>query len=91
MAYDPNPILGENRRGLRWYQIIALLVITVSLLFIAIATLQSAEADREQACWARASTMAQLAALSEIDANVDWALEGFKECLMEFKGDDKKN
>jgi hypothetical protein len=35
--------------------------------------------------------MAQLAALSEIDASVDWALEGFKECLMEFKGDDKKN
>ena len=87
MAYDPNPILGENRRGLRWYQIIA---ITVSLLLIAIATLQSAEADREQACWTRATAYSTMLTshLPLDDVQDEAAHQRIEECNERFPRDD---
>ena len=90
MAYDPNPVLGENRRGLRWYQIIALLVITVSLLLIAIATLQSAEADREQACWTRATAYSTMLTshLPLDDVQDEAAHQTIEECNERFPRDD---
>ncbi len=90
MAYDSNPILGENRRGLRWYQIIALLVITVSLLLIATATLQSAKANREQACWTRVTAYSTMLAshLPLDDVQDEAAHQRIEECNERFPRDD---
>ena len=59
MDFDPNPATGERKRsGPRWYSRVAFFVIALLLLFNALAMFANAEANDEQACYARAQAAA---------------------------------
>ena len=59
MDFDPNAATGErNRSGPRWYSRVAFFVIALLLLLNAIAMFANAEANSEQACWAKVNALA---------------------------------
>ena len=59
MDFDPNAASGErNRAGPRWYSRVAFFVIALLLLLNAFAMFANAEANSEQACWAKVNAMA---------------------------------
>jgi hypothetical protein len=61
MDFDPNPPTEErNRSGPRWYSVIAFLVIAFLLLLNAVAMFVNAEANSEQACYAKYAAGSQL-------------------------------
>ena len=67
MTYDPNPAYGQEKQrfGPRWYSVVAFLVIAFLLAVNALAMFANAEANEEQACYAKYTTgieMAQAAA-----------------------------
>ena len=59
MDFDPNAATGERKRsGPRWYSRVAFFVIALLLLLNAIAMFANAEANSEQACWAKVNALA---------------------------------
>ena len=59
MDFDPNPATGERKRsGPRWYSRVAFFVIALLLLLNAFAMFANAEANSEQACWAKVNALA---------------------------------
>ena len=61
MDFDPNPATGERKRsGPRWYSRVAFFVIALLLLLNAIAMFANAEANGEEACYARAHAAAEI-------------------------------
>ena len=59
MDFDPNAATGErNRSGPRWYSRVAFFVVALLLLLNAIAMFANAEANSEQACWAKVNALA---------------------------------
>tara|TARA_Y100000782_G_scaffold28556_1_gene31968 strand:+ start:143 stop:451 length:309 start_codon:yes stop_codon:yes gene_type:complete len=61
MDFDPTAATGERKRsGPRWYSVIAFLVIAFLLLLNAIAMFANAEANGEEACYARARTASEI-------------------------------
>ena len=60
MDFDPNAATGERKRsGPRWYSRVAFFVIALLLLLNAIAMFANAEANSEQACWAKWTARAE--------------------------------
>ena len=61
MDFDPNAAPRERKRsGPRWYSRVAFFVIALLLLLNAVAMFVNAEANGEQACYARADIAADL-------------------------------
>ena len=59
MDFDPTAATGERKRsGPRWYSRVAFFVIALLLLLNAIAMFANAEANSEQACWAKVNALA---------------------------------
>ena len=59
MDFDPNAATGERKRsGPRWYSRVAFFVVALLLLLNAIAMFANAEANSEQACWAKVNALA---------------------------------
>ena len=59
MDFDPNAATGERKRsGPRWYSRVAFFVIALLLLLNAVAMFANAEANSEQACWAKVNALA---------------------------------
>ncbi len=59
MDFDPNAATGERKRsGPRWYSRVAFFVIALLLLLNTIAMFANAEANSEQACWAKVNALA---------------------------------
>ena len=81
MDFDPNAATGERKRsGPRWYSRVAFFVIALLLLLNAVAMFVNAEANGEQACYARADIAADrqghLGAFLDCDKKYgrgDWA------------------
>ena len=60
MDFDPNAATGERKRsGPRWYSRVAFFVIALLLLLNAVAMFANAEANSEQACWAKWTARAE--------------------------------
>jgi len=78
MDFDPNAAPGERKRsGPRWYSRVAFFVIALLLLFNAIAMFANAEANEEQACYARVNAAA-MSGLSDLH-------EAFWKCDQRFE------
>ena len=72
MDFDPNAAPGERKRsGPRWYSRVAFFVIALLLLLNAIAMFANAEANSEQACWAKWTAQAELVQASTGSWNLD--------------------
>ncbi len=77
MDFDPNPPTGErNRSGPRWYSVVAFLVIALLLTANALAMFVNAEANEEQACYARAHAAAAIWG----DVNMADGVNGLQYC-----------
>ena len=84
MDFDPNAASGERKRsGPRWYSVVAFLVIAFLLLLNAIAMFVNAEANEEQACYAKYAAGGQLLGASagtDKNATRNLLARMFEEC-----------
>ena len=76
MTYDPTPAYGQEQRrsGPRWYSVVAFLVIAFLLAVNALAIFANAEANSEQACYAKYAATGQM--LEAAGGQTDWNATG---------------
>ena len=87
MDFDPTAATGERKRsGPRWYSRVAFFVIALLLLLNAIAMFANAEANSEQACWAKVNALADtLQDRTDSDTRTLWGV--VNDCRDRFPND----
>ena len=86
MDFDPNAATGERKRsGPRWYSRVAFFVIALLLLLNAIAMFANAEANGEEACYARAAAANEVLELSRSESRWEYWVTPWRECEERFQ------